>query len=75
MAGFEKTVGYGKRVIEDRVVGEIAHGEIVNPPNRACMTLAGRVDALDGKHSCEHGFTVTEEGMDETVRRIRGQQS
>jgi hypothetical protein len=35
MAGFEQSVGGGKRVIEDRVVGKVAHGKVVDPADGA----------------------------------------
>ncbi len=34
-ARFEKAVGDGKRVVEDGVVGEVAHREAVDPFDRA----------------------------------------
>src|SRR5271166_6033108 len=56
--GFEHSVGHGQRVVEDRIVGEVAHGKIVDPANRAGVPGAARVDPLNGKPAREHAFNV-----------------
>ena len=53
-AGFKQTVGDGEGVVEDRVVGEIAHGEVVELCDGAGVGLAGSVDAFDGEFAQEH---------------------
>jgi len=52
-ADFHEPVGDGKRVVKDRIVGEVAHGKVVEPVERAGLRLAvifeGDVD-LAGEH-------------------------
>jgi hypothetical protein len=36
-AGFEQAIGYWKRVVEGRIVGEVAHGEVVDLADGAGM--------------------------------------
>ena len=61
MAGFEHPVGNGQRVVEDRIVGEVAHGEVVDPADGAGVGCAGRVDALNGDAPHEHESTLKDE--------------
>ena len=58
VAGFEKAIGDGEGVVEDGVVGEVAHGEVVDLADGAGVALAGGVDAVDGEAAGEHGSTV-----------------
>ena len=58
----EQPVGDGKGVVKDGVVGEVAHGKVVDPAKRAGMTAAFGIEALDGKLAREHGFTVRHYG-------------
>ncbi len=60
MAGFEQSITGRERIVEDRIVGEVAHREIIDLPNRARMPLARRVDALDSKFSREHAIRLNE---------------
>ena len=48
-AGFEQAVGDGEGVVEDGVVGEVAHGEVVELRDGAGVGCAGGVDAFDGE--------------------------
>jgi len=41
ISGLEQTIGDGKRVVEDGVVGEVAHGKVVDPADGAKMRRAG----------------------------------
>ncbi len=50
-AGFEEAVGDGEGVVEDGVVGEVAHGEVVELGDGAEVGGAGGVDAFDGEFS------------------------
>jgi len=47
VAGFEQAIGNGQRVVEDRIIGEVAHGEVVDPGNGAGVGCARLVDSLD----------------------------
>ena len=58
VADLEESIGDGERVVEDGVVGEVAHGEVVDLADGAGVTLAGGVDAVDGEAAGEHGSTV-----------------
>ena len=53
-SGFEHSVGQGQRVVEDRIVGEVAHGKVVDPANWARVPRAAHIDPLNGKPACEH---------------------
>ena len=54
VADFEDAVGDGKGVVEDGVVGEVAHREVVDPLDGAWIRYAGGVDALDSKFAGKH---------------------
>ena len=41
VADFEQSIGDGERVVEDGIVGEVAHGEVVDLADGAGVTLAG----------------------------------
>jgi len=60
VAGFEEAVGDGEGVVKDGVVGEVAHGEVVDLVDGAGVGLAGGVDALDGETADEHDSTLTD---------------
>jgi hypothetical protein len=53
-AGFEQSVGDGERVVEDCIVGEVAHGEVVELLDRAEVGEAVGVDRFDGQFAGEH---------------------
>ena len=54
ISGFEETVGDGKRVVEDGVVGEVAHREAVDPLDWTGMRFTCGVDAFDAEPADEH---------------------
>jgi hypothetical protein len=54
-AGFEQAVGDGEGVVEDGVVGEVAHGEVVELRDGAGVGGAGGVDAFDGEFARRRG--------------------
>ena len=56
--GFEKPVFHGKGIVEDGFVGEIAHGEVVDPSDGTGMAGAGGINSPDGKPAREHAFTL-----------------
>ncbi len=52
--GFEEAVSDWQGVVEDRVVGEVAHGEVVQLGDGTTVRDAGGVDAFDGEFAGEH---------------------
>jgi hypothetical protein len=58
VAGFEHAVGNRKRVVKNGVVGEVAHGEVVDPLDGAGVALACRIDSLNGELAREHDASV-----------------
>ena len=58
MARLEHTVGHRQGVIEHGIIGEITHGEVIDPANGTEVAGALGLDALDGKLASEHVFTV-----------------
>lgn len=57
IACLEQAIRDGKGVVEDGVVGEVAHCEAVDPPNGTEMWAACGVDAFDAKPASEHAQT------------------
>ena len=59
IADFEEAVGGGEGVVEDRVVGEVAHGEAVEPLDGAGLWwgvwIAVRGEVFDRDFALEHG--------------------
>ena len=47
MSRFEEPIGARQRVIEYGVVGEVPHGKVVDPVERARVAKAFRVDSLN----------------------------
>jgi len=60
--GFEHSVGHRQRVIEDWIVGEVAHGKVVDPANRARVPDAAHINPLNGKPAREHPSNVMDAG-------------
>ena len=58
VAGFEEAVGDGEGVIEEGVIGEVAHGEVVDPGDGAGVAHALGVDALNKDAPEEHDFNL-----------------
>jgi len=58
VSGFKHTVGGGERVVEDWIVGEVAHGEVVDLADGTGVRSAGGVDSLDGNAALEHSSTL-----------------
>jgi len=58
VSGFEEAVGEGEGVVENSVVGEVAHGEVVDPVQRAGGFCPVRGEAMDRKFTGEHVSTV-----------------
>lgn len=54
VATFHQTICDGQGVVEDRIVGEVTHGEAVNPADRAGVRFALWVDAIDVKSKGKH---------------------
>lgn len=59
MPCFEQSISRGKGVVEDRVVGEVAHGKVVDPLDGACMPLPLPVDAFNRQLAHEHASSLT----------------
>ncbi len=52
----------GGDVVEDGVVGEVSHGEAIDPADGAWASRAGCVDGFNVKPAGEHsGFVLGEE--------------
>ncbi len=60
VADFEGAVGEGKGVVEDGVVGEVAHGEVVEPLDGAGGGGGGFSEVFDGEFAIEHGALLEE---------------
>ena len=58
VSGFEEALCGGESVVEEGVVGEVAHGEVVDLVDRAGGFRAVPVDAMDGEFADEHGFSL-----------------
>jgi hypothetical protein len=58
VAGFEEAVGDGESVVEDGVIGEVAHGEVVDPMEGTGGWGAVRGDTVDRDFTDEHVSTV-----------------
>jgi hypothetical protein len=58
--GFEDSVGDRKGVVEEGVIGEVAHRKAVDVAKGARTALTRRADALHGEAAREHDFTVQE---------------
>jgi len=60
MAGFKHSIACGKRIVEDRIVGEVAHGEAVDLADRASVARAGCIYTFNGYAALKHGSTLNE---------------
>ena len=67
VADLKERIGDGKRVVEDGVVGEVAHGKVIDLADGTGVTFAGGVDAVNGEAAGEHGSTVTDGGRRDFV--------
>jgi hypothetical protein len=68
MSGFQNAVGRGERIVEDRIVGEVAHGKVVDLLNGTIKASSLRVNPLNREPPREHGFTLND-GL--TPNRLR----
>lgn len=57
-SGLEEAVGDGESVVEDGVVGEIAHREVVDPGDGAGISCTIRGDAVDAEFAKPHEHSV-----------------
>ena len=62
MASFQKAVAYRQSVIENSIVREVTHGEVIDLADRAGVRCAFRVDPLDGDAPREHAFNLPDRG-------------
>ncbi len=60
VARLENAVAGGKSIVKNGVVGEVAHGKVVNLADGTGMPFTRRVDTLDRKAPRKHGLTVIE---------------
>lgn len=58
MACLEQSVALGQRVVEDRIVGEVAHGKIVDPSQRTGVGTPIRIDPENGEMAREHALML-----------------
>jgi len=61
MAGLQQSFGTGKRVVEDRVIGKVAHRKIIDPVQRAGVPIARCIDSVDRQLTHEHVFSLNGE--------------
>jgi hypothetical protein len=52
--GFEKTVAHRERVVEDGVIGKVAHGEVVDPRDRTGVGLTVRALPFNPQSTKKH---------------------
>ncbi|HMD21072.1 MAG TPA: hypothetical protein VKH40_12160 [Alloacidobacterium sp.] len=43
----QQAVSHGQRIVENGIVGEVAHGEVVDPCDGTWTRFSGGIDALD----------------------------
>jgi hypothetical protein len=55
---FQQSIAHRQRVIEDRVIREVAHGEVVDPLHRTRLPLSGRIDLQNRKSPGKHELTL-----------------
>lgn len=55
---FEQAVSRWKRIVKDRIIGEIAHGKVVDPVDGARGERSRGVNPLDGEHTRKHALSV-----------------
>jgi len=60
MAGLEQSIARRKGVVEDGVIGEVAHCKVVDLRNRAGMSLARRIHSLDLQLPRKHAIRLTD---------------
>ena len=58
--GLHQPVGHRQRIVKDRVVGEVAHGKVVDPAQRARMAHPGRVYPLHRELARKHAISLRE---------------
>src|SRR5580700_5201217 len=69
MSNFEQSIARGKGVVEDRIVGKVAHRKVVDLLDRAIVPLARIIDSLNRKSPRKHGLTLNE-SPEQTVREL-----
>jgi hypothetical protein len=60
IAYFHGSVGGGERVVEDGVVGEVTHGEVVEPLYGARLGFRGVAEVIDCYVALEHRWALEE---------------
>ena len=59
-ASLDESIGDRQGVVEDGIVGEVAHGEVVDPGDGTGVANACRVNALDHDSPKKHDSTLIE---------------
>src|SRR4051794_32864396 len=59
VARLKHSIGYRQRVIEDGVIGEVAHGEVVDPADRTNMALTRSINAHYRESPHEHASNLS----------------
>ena len=62
-ACFEHAVCHRQGVVEDGIVGEVAHGEVVELRDWARMRRARRINTFDTEFACEHRVGLLTSGL------------
>jgi len=56
----QQSIAYRERIVEDCIIGEIPHGKVVYPANRAGMAPACCINARHRESAHKHLFTLTD---------------
>ena len=60
MTNLKHSIARGKRVVEDRIVGKVAHGKVVDLADGAGAMRAGCIYTFDGDAARKHGSTLND---------------
>ena len=60
MTNLKHAVPRGKRIVEDRIVGKVPHGKVIDLADGAGVARARSVNPLDRDAARKHGFTLNE---------------
>ena len=60
IARLQQPVPGRQRVVEDGIVSEVAHGAVVDPSDRAGMSIPGRIDSFDREPARKHDLTLAD---------------
>ncbi len=60
MPNLQQSIAGRKRIVEDCIICEVAHGKVVDLADRARMARAGRIDPFHNDAPGKHGSTLNE---------------